>query len=219
MLFVLLKMQHSLDQFLGNIKKIRDMHALYVSMRTRVTGVIDISDFLRAEIVMLVSALDHYIHEITRVGMVESYEGRRIRTNAFNNFSVTLGSVTLNSGEMGTSWLEEEIRKRHSFVAFQQPDKIADAIRLFSDVKLWESVSKNISRDRNDLTIHLKVLIGRRNKIAHEADIDPSFPGARWPIDVDMVEEAIDFVSTLGKSIHEVVCSLESDGQTAHHLL
>lgn len=29
------------------------------------------------------------------------------------------------------SWLDEEIRKKHGYLAFQHPDRIADAIRFF----------------------------------------------------------------------------------------
>ena len=37
----------------------------------------------------------------------------------------------------------------------------------------------------------------RRNKIAHEADMDPSFPGQRWPIVKRDVEDSIQFVEQL----------------------
>ena len=68
------------------------------------------------------------------------------------------------------------------FSSFQQPDKIADAIRLFSDVKLWQQVALELAIPEQDVKARLKLIVDRRNKIAHEADVDPSFPNMRWPI-------------------------------------
>jgi hypothetical protein len=39
--------------------------------------------------------------------------------------------------------LEAEIRENLSYESFQQPDKIADAIRLISAKKLWEEAASN----------------------------------------------------------------------------
>ncbi|MDE5122675.1 MAG: hypothetical protein O4965_22525 [Trichodesmium sp. St19_bin1] len=52
-------------------------------------------------------------------------------------------------------------------------------------------------------------MVERRNKIAHEADIDPSYNiGERWPIDEDMVNDAVNFIEGVVHSIHQVLfCS------------
>ena len=44
----------------------------------------------------------------------------------------------------------------------------------------------------------------RRNKIAHEADLDQGNPGERWPIDRPLVEDAIDFIESTIRVIYEV---------------
>ena len=51
----------------------------------------------------------------------------------------------------------------------------------------------------------LRLTIDRRNKIAHESDMDPSFPGAKWPIDATVVTSIIDFVEQIGEAMHRVV--------------
>lgn len=181
------------------------MRAIYLSMSTMVTKALDLSDLLRAEIVMVVSALDHYIHELSRLGMVQAYEGKRNPTPAFLKFGISLESTLLiKSGTSGTAWLDTEIRTKHSFLSFQHPDKIADAVRLFSDIELWNLVSQELNDKPQNVKTRINLLVDRRNKIAHEADIDPSYPGSRWPIDSKMVEEAIDFVSTVCEAIHRV---------------
>jgi hypothetical protein len=45
----------------------------------------------------------------------------------------------------------------------------------------------NVVRRRED---GLKVIIDRRNTIAHEADMDPTNPGFRWTINANMANEA-----------------------------
>lgn len=45
----------------------------------------------------------------------------------------------------------------------------------------------------------------RRNKIAHEADLDPTDPEARWPITPEIANEAISFLISLAHAIYSVV--------------
>jgi hypothetical protein len=51
----------------------------------------------------------------------------------------------------------------------------------------------------------LQLIVDRRNKIAHEADADPSFPGARWPLSTADVEGATKFIEELCEAIHAVI--------------
>ncbi|MBD0303213.1 MAG: hypothetical protein ICV85_13895, partial [Tolypothrix sp. T3-bin4] len=81
--------------------------------------------------------------------------------------------------------------------------------RLISNKKLWEEVSINMGRlakDTEDIKNQLSLIVDRRNKIAHEADIDPSYPiGDRWPIDELLVNEAVDFIEQVVESIHNIL--------------
>lgn len=78
---------------------------------------------------------------------------------------------------------ENAIRAQHSYATFQQPDKIVDAVRLFSNVSLWDAVAARLAITVKDAKNALALIVDRRNKIAREADIDPSFLGQRWPIE------------------------------------
>ncbi|MBW4491506.1 MAG: hypothetical protein KME26_00040 [Oscillatoria princeps RMCB-10] len=52
----------------------------------------------------------------------------------------------------------------------------------------------------------LSSIVDRRNKIAHEADIDPSYNiGTRWPIYEIQVDSAINFIQQVVESIHQVI--------------
>lgn len=200
-------MQTAIDQFRVNVGHVRNIQALHLAFGSLTTHAIDLSDILRAQIVMIVSALDHYVHEATRIGMLEALDGTRARTPAFQRFTVSLDSALQIPKAANNNWLDAEIRLRHSFLAFQQPDKVADAIRLISPIELWNDVGTALGKSAKDVKTQLQLLVDRRNKIAHEADMDPTYPGSgtRWPITSAMVTEATAFIELLCENIHNLV--------------
>lgn len=201
-------MQAAIDQFRSNITRVRNLGALYVAVSGMTTPALDLSDLQRAQLVMCVSALDHYVHEVTRLGMLESLVGSRPQTPAFLRYDISIANA-LQAGGSGTSsaWLDAEIRIRHGYVSFQTPDKIADAIRLISSIQLWNSLAASLGTPADDLKKRLQLIVDRRNKIAHEADIDPTYPGSgtRWPISNSMVNDSVNFVEKLCESLHQLV--------------
>jgi hypothetical protein len=168
------------------------------------TSAIDTSDILRAQYVLAVSALDHYVHEVTRLGMLEIFDDNRPAPPAFLRFRVSLDC--LSSGNViSRSDFDSEIRSQHGWVAFQHPDKLADAIRLISDAKLWDCVSAKLGVAADKTKERLKLIVDRRNKIAHEADMDPTYPKARWPISAPDVDGVVEFLVNVVEAIHVTV--------------
>jgi hypothetical protein len=201
-------MQSAFDQFIISIDRARDLIAVHNSVRSQSTKALDLSDILRAALVLAVSALDYYVHEVVRIGMLEIHRGQRSEPPAFSKFQISLGSAreALQTNLSLDSWLEDEIRQRHSFKSFQTPNNVADAIRLISDKSLWEEVSKRMGISSTEIKQRLSLIVDRRNKIAHEADIDPTLSiGGRWLIDEGLVSDAIDFIETVVKNIHAVI--------------
>jgi hypothetical protein len=198
-------MQKVLQQFKANVVGAEELGRLGAAVSQLTTSAVDVSDIFRAQIVLAVSALDHFVHELTRVGMMEASAGRRLKTDAFSRFQIPLSAVELAlSGQSHDDWLGEAIRERHSWLSFQFPDKIADAVRLFSPVQLWDAVGRELASPSQHVKLRLRLIVDRRNKIAHEADIDPTNPGFRWPIDRTMTDESIAFISQVGEAIFKV---------------
>jgi len=199
-------MHSALQSFSANIERVRTLGGLYEALCHLTTPAIDATDLLRAQMVLAVSALDHYVHEISRLGMLEVCGGLRPTTSAFLRFHVTMdAAMTGLAWGGGTTWFDTEIRERHSCLSFQHPDRIADAIRLFSSCELWPSVASRLGLSVQDVKRRLALIVDRRNKIAHEADLDPSYPGARWPISPGDVTSAVDFVEDVCRAIHATV--------------
>ena len=196
-------MNRAIVQFRENIRHVRNLRGIYTALRGLTTGALDLSDILRAQIVMAVSAMDTYVHAVARIGMVEIYVGARPATDAYRHFAVSLDCASQLAGG-ATGALETEIRRLHGFQTFQDPKKIADAVRLVSAIQLWNSVSAALGEPPDDVKQSILLIVQRRNKIAHEADVDPVF-GGRWPINEPMVDNAIDRIERVCEVIQTLL--------------
>lgn len=217
-------MLNPIEQFRENIIRVDTLGELHTTIGDAVPSEVDLTDLLRSQIVMIVSALDLYIHEITRTGMLEVYNKKRPQTGAFLWFQVPLESAmesielvmqsildvnedVRNKKEwLDDKWLDSEIRERHSYKSFQNPDDIADAIRLFSSCKLWQDVAEQLNLDVQNVKSRLIAIFKRRNQIVHEADLVPTYPGTttRWPISPADVSDTLDFIQNVCEAIHMV---------------
>lgn len=135
---------------------------------------IDASDLLRWQYVLAVSALDKYMHDIVRIGMIEEFQGIRTETAKYLDFKINLSVLSLikNSPTPEVDFSNEIIRQ-HSFLVFQDPDKISDALSLIWDEPhKWKKISSNMTTiiSENDLKTKLKNIVIRRNQIVHQCD-------------------------------------------------
>lgn len=196
-------MNDSLKHFKNRIQEIKDLTSTIDHIDGITTGALDISDLYRSQIVLTISSLDHFIHEFVLEEMLEIYNGRRTPSHGFNRFTIPIS--TINGSIPPDNIISSHIRQKHSWLSFQDPDKIADAIRLVSDLKLWEEVSPSFGLSAKDLKAQIKLIVDRRNKIAHEADLDPSNPGIKWPISSTDVRDIIDFIEKLVIKIYDKI--------------
>jgi hypothetical protein len=196
-------MQTALDQFRANIGRVRALDGLYSFLVTQTGGTTDLSDLLRTQIVMVVSALDHYVHEATRLGMLEIMQGIRPATPAFTRFPVRMESTLLAvAASSSSAWLDDAIRAAHGHLSFQDPDKIGDAFKLITAEPVWERVGAALGIPAMQVKQEMKAIVRRRNQIAHEADLDPSYPGTLWPINATDVRTAVGLIERIVESIH-----------------
>jgi hypothetical protein len=199
-------MLSALEQFHENILRATELGNLVANLVILTKGALDVSDILRAELVQSVSALDHFVHELCRFGMVDVSKGMRPKTDAYLRYQIPISSVEAAlGGQPHETWLGSAVREKHSWLSFQDPEKIANAIRLISSVSLWEEVAKELGSDSKTVRTRLELIVDRRNKIAHESDMDPANPGFRWPIVAGQVNDAVDFVKKIGDTIFRVV--------------
>lgn len=198
-------MHRVITQFQQNIAHVRSVGGLFEALNGLTTPAVDATDLLRAQVIMAVSALDHFIHELTLTGMLEIYTAARPATPAYLKFQVPMDVAKPGFTSGTTAWFEAVIREKHGFLSFQQPDKVSDAVRLFSSCELWPTVATAMGTTTEATKSRLRLVVDRRNKIAHEADLDPSYPGVRWPITPTDATGVVDFVEAICQRIHAVV--------------
>ena len=201
-------MQTAIDQFHWNLARVRNLGSLHTILGAQTTSALDLTDLLRSELVMIVSALDLYIHEFVRLGMLECYRGQRPRTDAFHRFQVTLeGTIQARALPESDVWLDEQIKERLGHRTFQQPDDIADAVRYISNVELWNSVAVQLQSTSRDVRDRLRLIVDRRNKIVHEADSNPTYGpiGILWPLDATQTDDAVAFIESVAEVVRTVV--------------
>ena len=190
--------------------------AIHAYIANNVAGALQPDEILRAEWVARVSALDLYVHELVTEGMVKVFSGSAAPTAAYLKFKLTnetthrIKNATSESDQLAA--FELDVRQQFSILTFQDPEKIADAIRLVSGVELWNEVAIKLGATptqkidaAKDLKKTLSLIVSRRNKIAHEGDLQPTVPRTVWPISQADVREASDCILKIVNAIDALV--------------
>ncbi|MCL4203557.1 MAG: hypothetical protein KJ000_13725 [Pirellulaceae bacterium] len=202
-------MHRAIQQFELNLQSARQLGVVYLAFADKVTEAISLDELLRAELVLAVSALDCYVHDVVRIGMARLFSGTGGAPNAYLNCLVSLGFTkrlaTAVESDRG-SLVEEEIRRLHGFRTFQSADNISQALALIGLQGMWDKVGTELSMQAGDIRRKLDIVVDRRNRIAHESDIDPTMGiGAKYPVDYPMVSQAVAILEQIVRAIHVVV--------------
>jgi hypothetical protein len=202
-------MIRALKQFDVNVLSARQLGIIFLAFSDKVTEAICLDELLRAELVWAVSALDCYVHDVVRIGMTQAFDAGSGEPNAYLNFGVSLGFVkrllTSVSEPDRLALFDQEIRRVHGFKTFQNADSISQALSLIGLKSIWDKVGNTLCMSSTDVRTRLDVIVDRRNRIAHEGDIDPTMGiGEKYPIDFPTVQQAVDFLDSLVHAIQSV---------------
>jgi len=189
------------------------MHAYLANATSRV---LNADEILRSEWVARVSALDLYVHELVAQRMVDIFEGRRVATDAFNKFMLpndTLARIrTASTPDDARAAFDLEVRRQLGFVTYQSHESIAAGIRMISTAELWNAVAvylgaaaPDVNRRAKAIRGQLSMIVERRNKIAHEGDMQPSAPRLPWPVAQADLQTVRSFIFDVVRAIDAVV--------------
>lgn len=164
------------------------------------------SDLLRWQWGLSVSALDRYVHDIVRIGMLEIFEGRRNPTAKYKSFCIELKNFNnIIESPIPVIEFEKEVIRQHSFLAFQYPDKIADALSyIWNEQNKWDVICSNMATESSsgNLRSKLKNIITRRNQIVHEGDcFSANSPLQQQPISILDTDDVNKFIAELTNAI------------------
>jgi hypothetical protein len=213
-------MDRAIQQFEVNIQSASQLGIIYAAFEHKVTAVIKLEEVLRAELVLAVSAVDCYIHDIVRIGMTNVFAAAGGESNAFINFSVSLGFAKRIAAAPlldRAALVEEEIRRFHGYKTFQNADSISQALAFIGVQAIWDKVGMLLALSPTDVRRRLDIIVDRRNRIAHESDIDPTMGiGTKYPIDYPMIEQAVSFLDRIVRAIHATVIDMNA-AEPANH--
>ena len=93
--------------------------------------VIEGENIWRAQIVFLASALDFYMHELTKYGLCEIYNENWDRTDKYENLQVNMKviEVALKSGE-DIDWFLEYINNYYRSITMVSYESVKDQLKL-----------------------------------------------------------------------------------------
>jgi len=195
-----------------------DVLAIAYSHTSRsLTGAFKAEEILRAEWVARVSALDLFIHETIAQNMLLIFQKNKPTCIGYNKFTLPHRVVDSIRDPSSTPtdaarFFNLEIRRQLGFLTYQHPKNIAEGIRFISNIELWNSValhngaiSKTMQTHASNIRNQLEAIVDRRNKIAHEGDMQPSVPRTPWPINHGQLITVRDFISSLVNAIDAVV--------------
>lgn len=191
-------------------ERVHKIHELYNHLNNELHFQSDfIVDLLRSEIVYIVSALDKFIHDIVKIGILESYNGLRINTPAYNSFSISMLHINTlanpTSQLTANQILENIVIENHKHLSFQDPDKIAQALSLiWLENHKWQKIADYVNMDQNNLKIELRNIVIRRNQIVHEADMN-LFTNSIQEIQNIDVQNSITFIVRIVDAIYNLV--------------
>lgn len=167
----------------------------------------DAENIWRSQIVFLDSALDFYLHELTKYGLLKMFEGEWRRTVKYNNLSVKIPFIekALSAPEEN-EWFKEFSNEVFSNVPMMSFDAVKSQINLIG-LKLSEIADNAFycagsdEKTQDKLKRRIKELYDRRNLIAHQSD-RKAHNAERESISREMVESFVKDVEKIVDAIH-----------------
>lgn len=226
-------MQRAIEKFRQNIKSVRELDSIYGLIANNYPLLEEqAQEILRAEIVLSVSALDCFIHDLIKQGMIETYQGHRNASKQFESYKIPFNFIKLisepldfmklieNSDQFDDklvylensikendlnklAFLESAIEENNSKDSYQSPKGIEYALQLINITSLWKNIAVLMNAKADDVKNELSLIIDRRNKIAHEADYN-MLTGSKYPIDRQNINDVIQFIESLCESIYKI---------------
>lgn len=196
------------NRFTYNLSSIKAQFELVEQLKAE--GNRQYKDILRSQIVFLDSALDFFMHEVTKYGMIQIFQGVWAKTERYDNFSIRLGEISdvLRNPEQ-ENWFLDIVNDSYAEDTFMSADSVIGQLNLIgvkwqsiADRAFYEQGSTIPTKDKFKST--LNTLFRRRNQIAHQADCLHE-TGAKIDIERETVEKYICDVEKIVSAISEEI--------------
>lgn len=167
------------------------------------------NNILRSQIVFLESALDFYIHELSKFGIIKMFNGYWSKTERYNNLKVDMKLIdsAINNPE-SSDWLLKYINdknKREVYISFESMKEQLNLLGIEFNSVINNAFCNKVDSDGNLLNGRkiIKDLFNRRNEIAHQSDRN-HFNAEQNDITKEYVLESIEHVKSIVIAIHNI---------------
>lgn len=190
-----------------NLQNVKKMHWLHEQL-SKVVPAMDLSDILRAEYVLIVSAFDCYVHDVVLQGMTNMFSGTKPDSRAYIEFCLPMSAVkqllVSTDSAIRENIFNASVKKLLAKDSYQSPKSVEYAMNLINLKNVWHKVGLKLSIPSKDVVLKLGLIIQRRNKIAHEADIHDLVSMDKTPIDRSDVDDTFAFLDQIVTAIEEI---------------
>lgn len=203
-------MRSALDIFRSNIKSVKELHALHEHF-SKMLPALDLSEILRSEFVLVISAMDRYLHDIVRERLlkIDLSEMALENIKSQKEFPISLFTVKSLLEETDETikkqLIASDLKKSLEKISFQSSSSVESALKLIGCKKIWKSLGIKLSQPPDDTKKALDIMIRRRNVIAHQADISNENTLEKNDINRVDVDEEITFIVSLVESINQII--------------
>lgn len=203
-------MRNALDTFNRNMDSIKTLHAIHEQFEKIYTA-LDLSEILRAEYVLVVSAFDCFLHDLVQNHMhVITFDvsDETLLPNAYKNFKIQIEflKMILDADENEQKQiLHTALKKSLSEFSFESPQTIEQALGYIGVKKVWTQIADNLNLRAEDIRKQLSMIVFRRNCIAHQADIANYTGDLKQPINREDVGGVINFIENITNCINDIV--------------
>jgi hypothetical protein len=201
-------MHNALNLFRKNIEEAESLTPVYEYLERSLSTPLSFDDLLRAQIVYSVSAFDKLMHDLIRIGMVEIFMGNRPTTPQYLAETITISTYSdLISATFLPKELvfEQAIVRKLKTVSYQTPDNVAKGLSyIWNEPQKWQKIAINMTMDTETVKTELKLIVDQRNRIVHEADINP-LTNQKYSITKSDSQSVTDFLQKAGEAIYMLV--------------
>ena len=197
--------KHILKQFNSSIEVVRQKDEIIQFLSAHGQSTLEIR---QSQIILLMSALDLYIHDIVKYCIIQKFNGNQTKTKQYKELLIPMQSVELAiQNPESSDWLDEvitSINQYKSFTSYGKNKNQLEAVGLKSK-KFNELVLKTESDfGVSDLIEKLRSL---RNRLAHQDQESINSLGSE--LTEEKINQYIGFIYQLVQDIHQTIIELD----------
>ena len=197
--------KHILKQFNSSIEVVRQKDEIIQFLSAHGQSTLEIR---QSQIILLMSALDLYIHDIVKYCIIQKFNGNQTKTKQYKELLIPMQLVELAiQNPESSDWLDEVITSINQYKSFTSYGKIKNQLEAvgLKSKKFNELVLKTESDfGVSDLIEKLRSL---RNRLAHQDQESINSLGSE--LTEEKINQYIGFIYQLVQDIHQTIIELD----------